>query len=188
MSQNPSAPNLLWRTRTYLVGHMEHVSAHEGESWRDRLTPALEKMGIIVFNPYHKPFITDVDEGADARDRRIKLRTDGEFDTLGEQMRSIRAFDLSLCDRADFIIAHIKPTVASWGSCDEVLTSNRMKKPIFLSVEGGKKSCPLWLFGVIPHKYIYDSPDGILSMIQGIDNGKCTTDSSRWRLLRKEYR
>jgi hypothetical protein len=31
------------------------------------------------------------------------------------------------------------------------------KKPLFLSIEGGKKKTPLWLMGVVPHKYIYDS-------------------------------
>jgi hypothetical protein len=167
---------------------MENVAAHEGESWRDKLTPELEKMGVVVFNPYHKPFINDVDESAASRDRRTKLRTNGHFARLCKEMREIRSFDLSLVDRCDFIIAYIKPSVASWGSADEFFTANRMKKPIFLAVEGGRKACPLWIFGVIPHKYIYDTPEDILAMLKRIDSGRKKTDSSRWRLLRKEYR
>ena len=180
--------NLLWRTRTYLIGHMENVSATEGETWRDQLTPELEKMGVVVFNPYYKPFINEIDESPESRDKRIALRNRGKFKKVCEDMRVIRSFDLSLVDRADFIIAHIKPNIASWGTADEFLTANRMKKPIFLSVEGGKKNCPLWLLGVIPAKYIYDTPQDILKVIKKIDSGKKHTDSSRWRLLRKEYR
>ena len=58
-------------------------------------------------------------------------------------MREIRIFDLNLVDRSDFIIAHIIPNVASWGSAEELVTAVRMKKPTFISVEGGKKECPL---------------------------------------------
>ena len=41
-------------------------------------------------------------------------------------------------DIADFIIAHLVPDVASWGSAEEIVTAVRMKKPIFVSMEGGK--------------------------------------------------
>jgi hypothetical protein len=63
-----------------------------------------------------------------------------------------------------------------------------MKKPIFLSVEGGKKKCPLWILGMIPHKYIYNSVEEIVDMIRKIDGEKVKVDSDRWRLLKPEYR
>jgi hypothetical protein len=167
---------------------MECVSQKEGTSWRNDIAKELEKMGIIVFDPYRKPFVNHVDENYASRKRRIALRNNGSYSRLCKQMRAIRSYDLSLVDRADFIIAHIKPDVPSWGTADEFLTANRMKKPIFLSIEGGRKACPLWLFGVIPSKYIYDSPEDILRMLRRINEGRKFPDSSRWRLLRKEYR
>jgi hypothetical protein len=63
-----------------------------------------------------------------------------------------------------------------------------MKKPIFLSVDGGLAATPLWIFGMIPHKYIYNNVDEILETLRQIDSGEKELDSNRWRLLRKEYR
>jgi len=180
--------NHLYRTRTYLVGHMQNVSAEEGCSWRDKITPSLEEMGIIVYNPYHKPFIKDVQEGPVALKRNLIDRENGNFDALCANMKEIRAYDLNLVDRSDFIVAHIDPYLASWGSAEELFTANRMKKPIFLSVKGGRKLCPLWIFGVIPAKYIYDSPEDIVVTLRAIDDGSKETDSDRWRLLRKDLR
>ena len=180
--------NHLWKTRTYLVGHMQYVGDTEGESWRDRITPALHKMGVIVFNPYHKPFIKDVQEGSAVGRSMDEALSDGHFDEVATKMKEIRIFDLNLVDRSDFIIAHIKPAVASWGSAEEIVTAVRMKKPMFLSVEGGKAKCPKWIFGMFPHKYIYDSPDDILNTLSKLDSGEIEMDNERWKLLRKEFR
>lgn len=177
--------NLLSKTRTYLVGPMEYL---DGQGWRETLTPELEKMGIVVFNPYKKPFIKDVQEGAEVRERMEIAAKEGDYNYLCEKFREIRIFDLNLVDRSDFIVAHISPRIASWGSAEELVTANRAKKPIFLSVEGGKALCPKWIFGMISHKYIYSSPQEILDMLRKIDSGEKEIDSSRWRLLRKEFR
>jgi hypothetical protein len=178
----------LWRTRTYLVGHMQYVADKEGESWRDKISVELEKMGVVVFNPYHKPFVKDVQEGAEVGLSLTEALSDGNYDFVANKMKEIRIFDLNLVDRCDFVIAHIKPQVASWGSAEEIVTAVRMKKPLFLSVEGGKKECPKWIFGMFPHKYIYDSPDDIITMLKKIDSGEHPIDNERWKLLRKEYR
>jgi len=103
-------------------------------------------------------------------------------------MREIRNFDLNLVDRADFIIAHIVPHIASWGSAEEIDTAVRMKKPIFLSIEGGKKKTPLWTLAQIPHEYIYNNVQEIVGTIKEIDAGTREIDSVRWRLLNKNLR
>lgn len=177
--------NELWRTKTYLVGHMQYS---DGSSWRAKLTPELEKMGVTVFNPYSKPFIKDVQEADASKEELLAAQARGDFAWLQKKMREIRSFDLNLVDRSDYIIAHIEPKIASWGSSEEIVTAVRMKKPIFLSVDGGKAHTPLWIFGMLPHEYIYNSVDDILSVLQRIDRGEKELDSNRWRLLRKEYR
>ena len=63
-----------------------------------------------------------------------------------------------------------------------------MKKPNFVSVEGGKNKTPLWLLGMMPHNYFYNDIDEVLDMIRKIDSGEKKIDSDRWRLLRKELR
>lgn len=181
--------NVLWKTRSYLIGNMQYVDNEEGEGWRDDLTKILIEMGVVVFDPYHKPFIKDVQEGGKrARSRLDRALALQDFDFLGNKMREIRSYDLNLVDRSDFIIAFINPKVASWGTAEELTTAVRAKKPIFLAVKGGKIACPYWIFGMIPHKYIYNSIDEIVKVLRRINTGNKKLDSNRWRLLRKEYR
>ena len=112
----------------------------------------------------------------------------GWYNDVTKRMKQIRSYDLNLVDRSDFIVAHLLPDVASWGSAEELVTAVRMKKPIFISMEGGKKKTPLWMMGMIPHRYIYDSIEEILDMLNKIDSGEKEIDSDRWRLLRKDLR
>ena len=112
----------------------------------------------------------------------------GYYGDVAKRMHVIRNYDLNLVDRSDFIIAHLLPDVASWGSAEELVTAVRMKKPIFISMEGGKSKTPLWILGMLPHNYIYDSIDEVLDMVKKIDSGEKNIDSDRWRLLRKELR
>lgn len=159
-----------------------------GRGWREVITPKLEAMGIIVFDPYKKPFIDNVVEDEAARKNLAVQMASGDFDAVATRMRSVRNFDLRLCDLSDFIIARINPSIASWGTAEELVTNTRAKKPIFISVEGGKKKCPLWIMGMIPHKYIYNNEDEVVEMLQKINSGKKQIDSDRWKLLRPEYR
>lgn len=181
----PVKSGVLFKTRCYLVGHMEYSN---GESWREKIEKDLNKLGVQSFNPYKKPFITNVGESDLFREELKSLMVNGRFDEVQKKMRQIRIYDLNLVDRSDFVIAHILPSVASWGSAEELATAVRMKKPTFISIEGGKSKTPLWLLGMFPHKSFYDSLDEILKMITRIDNGEKRIDNDRWRLLKKEFR
>ena len=172
-------------TRVYTIGHMEFA---DGKDWRAKVKAALVPRGVTVFDPYHKPFINSTLEDDESRRKLLEWRTQGKFDLVGERVMKLRSEDLRLCDISDFIIGEIIPTVPSWGTAEEFFWSNRMKKPIFLSVVGGKKVCPAWIFGTIPHKYIYENMDAVIDILIKIDDGKVKLDSSRWRLLLPEYR
>ena len=177
--------NILYKTKTYLVGHMQYLS---GRDWREEVTEKLTPLSITCFDPYKKPFIKDVAEDeASRQDMETWMKTK-QYDRVTDKMKTVRAYDLNLVDRSDFIIAHLVPDVASWGSAEEIVTAVRMKKPIFISMEGGKAKTPLWLLGMLPHKYIYNSLDEVIEMLYAIDNEDKPIDSDRWRLLRKEYR
>lgn len=176
---------LLNKTKTYLVGHMQYA---DGQEWRGLVKHRLETIGIQIFNPYDKPFIKDVDEGNSVRAKLQEKLHSEDYDYVQEKMREIRIFDLNLVDRSDFIIAHIIPKIASWGSAEELVTAVRCKKPVFLSVEGGKKACPQWIFGMFPHKYIYNNIDEVLDTIVKIDSGEISINNDRWRLLKECYR
>ena len=177
--------NVLEKTRTYLVGHMQYS---EGRDWREHVEKELTDLNITVFNPYKKPFVKDIEEDEDARLSMAHCMEHGYFNDVAERMSLVRSYDLNLVDRSDFIIAHILPEVASWGSAEELVTAVRMKKPIFISMEGGKHKTPLWIMGMLPHHYIYDSVDEVLEMVKQINSGVKDIDSDRWRLLKKELR
>ena len=177
--------NLLCNTKTYLVGHMQYLS---GRNWREEVTKKLSPLSITCFDPYKKPFVKDVEEDEESREEMNTWMKTKQYDRVTKKMKAIRSYDLNLVDRSDFIIANLVPDIASWGSSEELVTAVRMKKPIFISMEGGKSKTPLWMLGMLPHKYIYNSLDEILGMLYAIDNGKKQIDSDRWRLLRKEYR
>ena len=180
-----SCDNVLEKTRTYLVWHMQYASVRD---WREYVENELEKLNITTFNPYKKPFVKDVKEDEDARHSLDHCQKHGYFNDVAQRMSLVRSYDLNLVDRSDFIIAHLLPEVASWGSAEELVTAVRMKKPIFISMEGGKHATPLWIMGMLPHHYIYDSIEEVVDMIKQIDCGEKSIDSDRWRLLRKELR
>ena len=177
--------NILDKTRTYLVGHMQYAN---GRDWREYVEGELEPMGIRIFNPYKKPFVKDVAEDENVRGKVSANMENGHYSDVAKRMKEIRSYDLNLVDRSDFIVAHLLPDVASWGSAEEIVTAVRMKKPVFVSMEGGKTKTPLWMMGMMPHKYIYDSIEDVVDMIKRIDNGEKEIDSDRWRLLRKDLR
>lgn len=159
-----------------------------GRSWRENVTTELNALGITVFDPYKKPFIGDAAEDEARRKVLLEEMQKENYDYVTTRMKDVRNSDLRLCDLSDFLIAHIIPNVASWGSAEELTVSCRMKKPVFISIEGGKKLCPLWLLAMFPHKYIYNNVDEIIDMIKKIDSGEKPIDSDRWRLLKPEHR
>ena len=175
----------LYKTRTYLVGHMQYAN---GRDWREYAEKELEPLGIRIFNPYKKPFVKDVNEDEDTRIKIEQSMSYEHYSDVAIRMKRIRSYDLNLVDRSDFIIAHLLPEVASWGSAEEIVTAVRMKKPIFISMEGGKTKTPLWMMGMLPHHYIYDSIEDVVDMIKKINAGEKEIDSDRWRLLKKELR
>ena len=177
--------NLLFKTKTYLVGHMQYV---EGRDWREEVSEKLNKIGITCFDPYKKPFIKDVEEDEASREEMEVWMKTRQYDRVTERMKTVRSYYLNLVDRSDFIVAHLVPDVASWGSAEEIVTAVRMKKPVFVSMEGGKSKTPLWMLGMFPHKYIYDTMEEAIEMIERIDDGDKEIDSDRWRLLKKEFR
>lgn len=160
----------------------------DGQDWRNNIKKELSPLNITIFDPYHKPFVNEIKEDTKARKILKKQMDSGQFDKVAKRMRAVRADDLRLCDISDFIIAYINPKIPSWGTAEELFWTNRLKHPLFLIVEGGKKACPLWIMGTIPHKYIYSSIDEVIDCVKKIDNGLHPLDNYRWRLLRKEFR
>jgi len=164
---------------------MQYVN---GRDWRTEVTEKLAPLCVTCFNPYQKPFIKDVEEDDETREQMETWMKTKQYDRVTDRMKTVRSYDLNLVDRSDFIVAHLVPDVASWGSAEEIVTAVRMKKPVFVSMEGGKSKTPLWMLGMFPHKYIYNDVEEIVEMLHAIDSGAKEIDSDRWRLLQKKFR
>lgn len=176
---------ILYKTKTYLVGSMQNS---DGRGWRNEITQQLNQLGIVCYDPYKKPFVLDVEESDNAALNIQELIANGDYDKVAGKLKLIRAYDLALVDKSDFIIAYIDPNVVTVGSYEELFWANRMKRPIFLIIEGGKAKTPWWLFGTIPHKYIYNNIDEVVQVLTKINSGEKEMDSDRWRLLRVDFR
>ena len=176
---------ILWKTKTYLVGHIQYQN---GRDWRNYVSSQLMPRGITCLDPYHKPFVDDVSEDETVRSSLLASMEEGDYDKVAQRMWPVRSFDLRCVDLSDFLIAHISPSIASWGSAEELTVAVKEKKVIFLSVEGGKKKTPLWIMGMLPHKYIYNSIEESVEMVKMIDDGIVAIDSGRWKLLQMQYR
>jgi nucleoside 2-deoxyribosyltransferase len=180
------AKHLLRRTKCYLAGNIENCDAPD--SWRDQVKTDLRETGIVFFDPLKKPFLDSVNEDKEHVARLVKLREQERFEELSRIMRKIRVEDLSLVDRADFLIASISAKTASWGTAEEVFWANRMKKPIFLVVAEGKRACPFWIFGTLPSDHVYGAIQEAISAIRRIDSGETKIDLTRWKIFREEFR
>lgn len=181
-------PNILRKTKAYLIGHMQYAN---GQGWRNEFKDKIAEIGVTCFDPYDKPFeqhLLGVDESDTIRDDCLTKMQQGDYDSVATLFKHVRNLDLALCDKSDFIVGNIIPSVASWGTAEELSTSAKMKKPIFLIVEGGKVKTPLWILGMIPHSFIFDSVDEVVEKLRKIDNGEEPIQTKYWRLLRKEYR
>ena len=170
--------NRLKNQRAYLAGAMDRV-ADRGATWRDNITPFLEDLGIVVFNPISKP--TDIGlEDHDSHTIKTKLKQQHRYDELTSMMKTIRSVDLRLVDISDLLIVNLDLNVHPCGTLEEIFLANRQKKPIIIHMVQGKDQTPDWLFGTIPHQMIFSTWDDIKSYLIHIDSDENIDTYKRW--------
>jgi nucleoside 2-deoxyribosyltransferase len=147
--------NRLSDQRVYLAGAMDRVK-DRGNGWRDQITPFLQELGVIVFNPIKKP-TTIGQEDEQTHKHKIQLKTQQKYDELSSLMKTIRSVDLRLVDISDFLIVNLDLDIHPCGTYEEIFWANRQKKPILVHMVQGKQHAPDWLFGTIPHEFIFSS-------------------------------
>lgn len=172
--------NILNKTKTYLIGAMQY---QDGRSWREDMGDFLNGINVTVFDPYKKPFINSPSEDEQTHKRMYDLMESENFDEVCEHFKSVRAFDLSMVDRSDFVICYIDPKIPTIGTIEELSWSCRLKRPTFIVIEGGKKNTPLWIMGMFPHRYIFNSFEELKKILADINSGAKVIDSDRWRLF-----
>lgn len=173
--------NRLNNQRVYLAGAMDRV-ADRGNGWRDNITPFLEQLGVIVFNPIKKP--TKIGrEDVETHRYKTKLKLEKNYDELSSVMKTIRGVDLRLVDISDFMIVNLDLDHYACGTWEELFLCNRSKKPILIHIEQGKPNVPDWLFGTIPHQMIFSTWDELRSYLQYIHTNEEIEHHNRWRFF-----
>jgi len=170
--------NRLLDQRVYLAGAMDRV-ADRGNGWRDNITPFLESIGIIVFNPIKKPTSIGV-EDEETHKIKLRLKSEENYDELSQLMRTVRSVDLRLVDISDFLIVNLDLDIHPCGTYEEIFWANRQKKPIIIHMVQGKSQAPDWLFGTIPHQMIFSCWDEIKHYLTNINSAKDITYYNRW--------
>ena len=170
--------NRLKNQRVYLAGAMDRV-ADRGTTWRDSITPFLDQLGIVVFNPISKPGNVGL-EDTDVHNVKKKLKEREDYSELSFVMKSIRGVDLRLVDISDFLIVNLNLDIHPCGTYEEIFWANRQKKPIIIHMEQGKKNTPDWLFGTIPHQMIFSNWEDIKNYLNHINSAPNIETYKRW--------
>lgn len=170
--------NRLKNQRVYLAGAMDRVS-DRGNGWRDHITPFLESLNIVVFNPIKKPSVIGVEDEVTHKVKK-HLKANQNYEELSQLMKQIRSVDLRLVDISDFLIVNLDLDIHPCGTYEEIFWANRQKKPIIIHMVQGKQNAPDWLFGTIPHEMIFSSWDEIKSYVYEIHTGTKIKSYNRW--------
>lgn len=164
--------------RVYLAGAMDRVP-DRGHGWRDKITPFLESLGVIVFNPIKKPTNIGM-EDEETQKYKYKLKNEQSYDELSLLMKTIRAVDLRLVDISDFLIVNLDLDVHPCGTYEEIFWANRQKKPIIIHMVQGKQKAPDWLFGTIPHQMIFSTWESIEYYLEQVNSKPQINHYNRW--------
>ena len=167
--------------RVYLAGAMDRV-ADRGRGWREEITPFLDSLGAIVFNPIIKPTEIGLEDN-DTHAHKVKLKKQQRYDELSSVMKVIRSVDLRLVDISDFLIVNLDIETHPCGTLEEIFLANRQKKPIIVHIEQGKKHCPDWLFGAIPHELFFDSWEQVVGYLYNVNFDSQIDTLNRWWFL-----
>jgi nucleoside 2-deoxyribosyltransferase len=176
---------VLYKTKTYLAGGIQNF---DGFSWRKELSDKLLSIGIVPLNPLEKPFINLAPEDKDTHTWLAQQMESGNLHEVKKYMIQVRRMDYRMIDSSDFVIAHIHPTIASYGTASELDLCERMLKPTFISVEGGVKKTPYWLLSMFDDNCFFNSIDDIFNEIKDINNGDKTLNDKYWRLFKTHLR
>lgn len=168
----------LYGMRCYLCGSIDKAD-DRGVEWRSRLTPFLERMGIIVLNPCKKPINIGIEDEASIIKRRECVKNE-MFDELSKDMYLIRHIDLRLVDLSDFIIVNLDLDILACGTHEEIGWANRQMKPVIVRVPQGLDEVPYWLWGMLPKEQIFQTWIDLKNYLKHVHCDDNVDDLGRW--------
>ena len=173
--------NRLKGRHCYLAGAMDRVE-DGGVIWREMIKEKLNDLEIKWFDPTCKPKSLGV-EDEHTRQRILDAKKAQDFDLVVSIVKSIRHVDLRMIDHSAFLIVFLDKDNSGFGTIEEISSANRGKKPILICQEGGKEFAPNWLFGMIPHNFIFGSWEELTYYVRHVAGDEIVDKMNRWVFL-----
>jgi hypothetical protein len=150
-----------------------------GTTWRRLIRHHLNDLGILWFDPTHKPIDIGVEDDESRRLRKVNKKA-GHYDLVADEMTPIRDVDRRMVNTSDFLIVNIDLDIHACGTYDEFSLANDQSKPILTHIEQGKDECPDWLFACIPHEHIFGSWLDLRAYVRHIAHDPVVDHMGRW--------
>lgn len=130
--------------QTYLAGAMT-ACTDGGASWRDRITPLLAEINMVIQNPV-KDEIDKINppEGMDYKEYLYKLKLQGKRKELQEVVDRIKKADLKAVAQSDFIICFWKNNVPTVGTIEELVRASDWGIPIYVYMKDNISETNEW--------------------------------------------
>jgi len=167
----------------YLSGPIDDAK-DKGINWRRHfsLLSKQNNLNLVLLDPTNKPegLPSEIDE---EQSYISTLREEGKWSELRKFMKKIVRYDLRMVDISDFVVAYIDKNIHMCGTYNEAIIADIEKKPILLIIEGGKKMCPSWLFGIVHYDYMFDNVEECVAYLCKVNNRSVIIDD-KWVLMR----
>lgn len=170
--------NRLKYTRAYSCGAMDRVP-DGGEGWRKQIRKDLDDLDILWLDPTCKPIAIAL-EDKESRKRRHNAKMRDDFDIVADEMGPIRDVDMRMVNICDFLVVNINIEVHACGTYFEFKQANDQNKPILVHVEQGKRACPDWILGEIPHEHIFGTWGDLHKYIRHVAHDPVIDHLGRW--------
>jgi hypothetical protein len=141
-----------------------------GVGWRRNIRCVMKDMDVQWLDPTRKPIDLGLEDDA-SRVRRRRNKAIGNYDAVRAEMKPIRCTDLRMVDICDWVVVNLDLDIHACGTYEEIALANRQKKPILVHVEQGKSHAPDWLFGVLPHEYMFSTWDDLFAYAASVADG-----------------
>ena len=157
----------------YLSGPIQNDD--RAVDWRTEPIKVLtEVFGIDVFDPNSDPKQQWLPELRLAREAR-------NFDVMADRAKLFVRKDLQVVQRTDILVAYLPPNIPTTGTHHEIINSWGYKNPTLL-VSDRKENVPMWYYGFIDHKYMFDGFPALYDYLHEVEAGKYI-DDLRWATI-----
>ena len=174
------------KLKVYLAGNIQN--SEDSFLWREDITKTLEEFGVTALNPRVNCFLNQVSEDDVTVQNLKKDIKDKKYDQVHEYVQQIIRRDLRMVDVADFLIVNLEPSMPTYGTIHEIIMASIQRKPILFRIDK-KQEFPVWLFGLVDHKLIFQTWKEIKEFLQYVNDCDINElDNKYWKIFREDFR